>query len=78
MPIELSDERAVLTGVCSVEEAESLLSWVLQHPDAAVDAAACEHLHSAVLQVLMALRPRLAAVPVAGPLQQILKPLMAA
>ena len=34
MPIELNQERAVLVGVCTVEEAESLLSWVLEHPGA--------------------------------------------
>jgi len=78
MPIEFSDERAVLTGVCAVEEAESLLSWVLQHPGAPVDAAACEHLHSAVLQVLMARRPPISALPATGALQQVLQPLMAA
>ena len=78
MPIQLSDDRAVLSGVCSVEEAEGLLSWVMQHPGAPVDAGACEHLHSAVLQVLMARRPPVSAVPETGPLQQILQPLMAA
>jgi hypothetical protein len=78
MPIEFSDDRALLNGVCCVEEAEGLLSWVLQHPGAAVDAAACEHLHSAVLQVLMARRPPLAAIPDSGPLAQVLQPLMAA
>lgn len=77
MPIEFSDGRAVLRGVCAVEEAEGLLSWVLQHPGVAVDAAECEHLHSAILQVLLARRPPLASAPASGPLQQILHPLMA-
>ena len=78
MPIELNDDRAVLNGVCCVEEAEGLLSWVMQHPGAPVDASSCEHLHSAVLQVLMARRPPLSAAPASGPLQQVLQPLMAA
>ncbi len=78
MPIEFSDDRAVLNGVCCVEEAEGLLSWVMQHPGAPVDAAACEHVHSAVLQVLMARRPPIATLPAAGPLQQVLQSLMAA
>lgn len=78
MPIEFSDDRAVLNGVCCVEEAEGLLSWVMQHPDAPVDAAACEHVHSAVLQVLMARRPPIATLPAAGPLKQVLQSLVAA
>lgn len=78
MPIELSDDRAVLSGVCSVEEAEGLLSWVLQHPDAPVDASDCEHLHSAVLQVLMARRPPIAALPASERLRQVLQALMTA
>ncbi len=78
MPIEFSDDRAVMNGVCCVEEAEGLLSWVMQHPDTPVDAAACEHLHSAVLQVLMARRVPVAAVPETGLLRQVLQPLMAA
>lgn len=71
MPIELGDDRAVLSGVCAVEEAEGLLAWVLQHPGAPVETAACNHLHSAVLQVLMACRPPLASLPDTGPLRQI-------
>jgi len=77
MPITFHDDRAVLEGICAVEDAEGLLSWVLQHPGAPVDVATCEHLHSAILQVLMARRPPLASAPPAGPLHQILQPLMA-
>ncbi|MBU3694347.1 MAG: hypothetical protein FGM40_05895 [Rhodocyclaceae bacterium] len=75
MPITFSDDRAVFEGICAVQEAEGLLSWVLEHPGAPVDTAACEHLHSAVLQVLMARRPPIVALPPEGPLQQVLQPL---
>lgn len=77
MPIELGDDRAVLSGVCAVEEAESLLAWVLQHPGAPVETADCEHLHTAILQVLMACRPPFASLPEGGPLRQILESIAA-
>jgi hypothetical protein len=56
MPIELREDVAVFTGVCEVSEAEPLLSWLQAHPHAPVDLGACEHVHTAVLQVLMASR----------------------
>ncbi|NBN92936.1 MAG: hypothetical protein EBS54_02245 [Betaproteobacteria bacterium] len=66
MPIEFGEDTAVFSGVCSVDEAEGLLSWMMQNPEGSADLQACEHLHAAVLQVLMACRPRLSAVPPPG------------
>jgi hypothetical protein len=37
----------------TVEEAEGLLEWLQTRPGAKADLAACSHLHTANLQVLM-------------------------
>jgi hypothetical protein len=66
MGITFEIDIAHLTGTVSVEDAEGLLEWLRTHPRGAVDLSACDHLHTANLQVLMAARPRIAAWPVAG------------
>jgi len=63
MPVIFKKTVATLQGVCTVDEAEQLLEWLAQHPKGKVNLKQCEHLHSAVLQVLMALKPPLSAVP---------------
>lgn len=59
MPMELTETAAVLEGVCEVAEAEALLSWLQSHPQGRVDITRCAHLHTAILQVLMAAGPTL-------------------
>ncbi|MBV1777230.1 hypothetical protein KSF73_16030 [Burkholderiaceae bacterium DAT-1] len=54
MPIEFRRNVAVVTGSATVEEAEGLREWLQKKKSAKVDLAACTHLHSANLQVLMA------------------------
>lgn len=63
MGIEYQKKRAKLSGFVSVEEAEGLLQWLQKTPQGALDLGDCEHLHAANLQVLMALRPKVAAWP---------------
>ena len=63
MGIEYHTDHAVIQAHASVEEAETLCQWLREAPDRGVDLAACTHLHAAVLQVLMALRPRILAEP---------------
>jgi hypothetical protein len=63
MPIEFTTDRAIFRDVASVEEAESLLEWLQRTSNATVDLAACTHLHTANLQVLMAARPAIASWP---------------
>ena len=63
MPVTLKKTVAVLKGTCTVEEAERLLEWLVEHPGGKVNLKDCEHLHTAVLQVLMATRPRVSAEP---------------
>lgn len=49
----------LLEGVCSVEDAESLLQLLQATPRAPVDWTRSNHLHTAVLQVILATRPTL-------------------
>jgi hypothetical protein len=53
MPIEYKKNRAVFRDEVTVEEAEELLEWLQARPGAQADLAACRHLHTANLQVLM-------------------------
>jgi hypothetical protein len=54
MPIEFMKSVATLKGVCTVEEAEPLLQWLQDQQRAKVKLKECTHIHTAVLQVLMA------------------------
>jgi hypothetical protein len=53
------DGAIVLDGRCSVEDAEPLLQLLNATPQALCDWSRCSHLHTAVLQVLLATRPAL-------------------
>jgi hypothetical protein len=47
----------VLDGFCPVEDAESLLQLFQAYPTAQCDWTQCGHLHTAVVQVVLAVRP---------------------
>ena len=53
MPITYQKKRTVLSGVCTVEEADTLLAWLLKNPSREVDVTQAEHLHMAVVQALL-------------------------
>ncbi|MGL4604896.1 MAG: hypothetical protein ACRCU9_12190 [Iodobacter sp.] len=61
MPVQYSKQQAILSGICTVEEAEPLLAWLIAHPKGGVSIKEADHLHMAVLQALLALRPRITA-----------------
>jgi hypothetical protein len=63
MPIAMNEATASFAGACTVEEADALLEWLRATPDAAVDLSACTAAHSALLQLVLAASPRLAAPP---------------
>jgi hypothetical protein len=56
-----ADGTIVLHGSCPVDEAEQLQRMLLSDPSAKVDWSQCNHLHSAVLQIVLAARPTLTA-----------------
>lgn len=61
--IASSDGMIQLVGLCAIEDAEALLLSLAQDPGAGVDWSACEHAHTAVIQVLLAVRPRMVGLP---------------
>lgn len=65
--------RVTLEGQVTVEDAEALLQALRATADPVVDLAACEHIHAAALQVLLALRPKLASAPADAALRAVLQ-----
>jgi hypothetical protein len=64
MTVRLTTEGdIVLEGHCSSEDAEILLQNLTSNPTAQVDLRACEFAHTAVIQVLMADKPKLLGPP---------------
>ena len=53
------DGTIVLDGDCGAEDAEPLLQSLLANPAVAVDWTACRHLHTAVVQIILAAAPAL-------------------
>lgn len=63
MTIRYLKKHAALEGHVGVEDAEALQNWLRAHAAPAVHLGKCEQVHAAVLQVLLALRPRVVAPP---------------
>ena len=57
MSVRLDGGIIFLEGPCRVEDAEPLLGLLQTGRERTVDLTDAEHLHAAVLQILMALRP---------------------
>jgi hypothetical protein len=76
MTIHLSATAIELEGACSSEDAEILLQHLLEAPKLQVDWRACESAHTAVIQVLMAAKPKLLGPPVGSALRDWVEPLL--
>lgn len=63
MAMVMMDNVAFLEEICAVEEAEALLDWLRQTVTPQVDLSRCEHVHTSVLQTLLAVRPAIVGVP---------------
>jgi hypothetical protein len=63
MAIRYLKKHAALEGFVGVDDAESLSTWLREHNAPAVHLGKCEQVHAAVLQVLLALKPRLVTPP---------------
>jgi hypothetical protein len=57
MSVSLDADTIHLQGDCRVEDAEPLLTLLQTAPHRTVDLRAVTHLHAAVVQVLLAMRP---------------------
>jgi hypothetical protein len=63
MPLNFTRDTVTADGAAIVEDALTLLEFLQSHANAKVDLGACTHLHTAVLQVLLAARPEIVALP---------------
>jgi hypothetical protein len=64
MSVHIRSEGVIeLSGPCGVEDAEVLQQHLLAMPGATVEWSECEHLHSAVVQVLLAGAPHVRGAP---------------
>lgn len=77
MALQFDDQVATLAGTVTVEEAETLSNWLKAQQDAergqpAVNLSDCEHVHAAVLQTLLALKPALVGTPANAYLKEVL------
>ncbi len=64
MSVQRAPEGTIVLGeTCPVEDADALLRLLSHSPAATVDWRGCRHAHSAVIQVLLALRPPLLGPP---------------
>lgn len=63
MTIVRDDQVVRLTGLCRVEDAEPLAALLQGLDDSILDLSACEGLHAAVVQVIMAFGPKIMGVP---------------
>lgn len=74
MSVEIREQVAYLSGQCGQEEADPLLDSLLDEEATAVHLGGCTHLHASVVQVLLACRPSIVAVPVDEGLERWLIP----
>ena len=73
MPIEFRKKQVLLKGIVGVEEAENLLAGLQKRTGLGADLSACEHLHPANIQVLLAAQVPIDAWPADPLLQQFLQ-----
>jgi hypothetical protein len=72
MTVRYLKKHAALEGHIAVEDAEPLAQWLLKQAKPTVHMNKCEHVHAAVLQVLLALRPHVARPPTDALLASVL------
>jgi hypothetical protein len=53
MPIRYEGDAIAMDGYCPIDEAEELMKFLEEHPHATVSLTQCQHLHSALLQLLL-------------------------
>ena len=77
MTVKVSaDGTIALEGACPLEDAETLQQHLLAHAGAAVDWRSCDAAHTAVIQILLAARPRLHGPPAGEFLRMHVEPLL--
>jgi hypothetical protein len=61
--IKSAENLLLLDGACPSDEAELLLRYLTENPQATVDLRGCEAAHTAVVQVLLAAKPKVLGPP---------------
>lgn len=56
-------EKIVIEGVTGPEDVDMLLELIQENPQASCDLSKCEHLHTAVLQLLLLSKISISALP---------------
>jgi hypothetical protein len=68
VPLQLGSRTAALAGVVGIDETEPLVAWLRDRgrgrAPVRIHLGACTHLHSAVLQALLAARVQISVPPV--------------
>ena len=59
MSVKKGEHAVVLEGHCPVEDAEPLLQLLQSNPTVPLDWRQCQSIHTAVLQVILAAKPKL-------------------
>jgi hypothetical protein len=73
MTVRIENDRLYLEGRCGAEEAETLLVALHEQPGLAIDASGLLRIHLAVLQVVLALKPRIDALPADPRIAQLIR-----
>ena len=73
MSIRYLKKYAALEGHVAVDDAEALAQWLQKQPAPAVHMGKCEHVHGSVLQVLLAVGPKVVALPADAALAGVLR-----
>lgn len=63
MPVTYKKKVAILTGHCEIEEAEELFVWLKEDPTRQLNLKSFKSAHTAVFQVLLALKPTFSVLP---------------
>lgn len=59
MPVRYEEDTIHMDGFCAIDEAEELVRFLEEHPKSRVELSQCQHMHTALLQLLLSYRVEL-------------------
>lgn len=59
MGVTYIQDKAIFTGEVSIEEVERLYEWMVSKEQPIINIERCSHVHTAVLQLVLALEPKI-------------------
>ena len=77
MPLRIERNKIYLEESCTVEDALPLVEFIQGQKNPKVDLSQCSYMHTAVLQALVGMRPKIAGVPNDPSLARWVMPLLA-